>query len=314
MLTVAILGNHDVPYCTECELDWTFEHLGHKVIRFQENRSQTHQILSQCLAERVDLLVYVHTHGWNTPGAYTMDQLIQLLRVNGIKTCSFHLDLYWGLNVIDKRQDRIGTHPFWHTDYVFTADGGHQDKFEQRGVNHFWLPPAVVERGCYRGDWKPNYATDIAFVGSKIYHPEYPFRGQLLDYLGRNYGDRFRRYNGDTQWGIFREQKLNDMYASVKINVGDSCYSGIRNYWSDRVPETLGRGGFLIHPEVEGLNIPGLVTYEPRNLVDLKSKIEYYLNHGEERNACMEQSFADVKANHTYTNRVRDMLSVMGLA
>jgi len=310
-LTVAVLGNHQVSYCTECELDWTFEHLGHRVIRFQENQSQTHQILAQCIAQKVDLFVYIHTHGWTTPGSLTLDQLIQSLRANGIKTCSFHLDLYWGLNINDKRQDRIGTHPFWHTDYVFTADGGHQEGFQQRGINHIWLPPAVVERGCYKGNFNPDWAVDVAFVGAKGYHPEYPFRGQLIDWLEQTYRGRFRRYAGDTQWATFREQRLNDLYASVKVNVGDSCLAGIPFYWSDRVPETLGRGGFLIHPAVEGLDIPGLVTYKPQDLTDLKEKVEYYLAHEDERRACVELSFPYVKANHTYTNRVQTMLEIM---
>ena len=313
-MIVAILGNHEVSYCTECELDWTFEHLGHRVIRFQENQSSTQQILAYCLGQKVDLFVYIHTHGWNTPGTLTVDQLINSLRANDIKTCSFHLDLYWGLNAADQREERIGAHPFWHTDYVFTADGGNQDRFKQRGVNHFWLPPAVVERDCYQGDPNPLWVTDVAFTGSKAYHPEYPFRWQLLQYLEGNYGQRFRRYNADTPWGVFREKKLNDMYASVKVNVGDSCHSGAPFYWSDRVPETLGRGGFLIHPAVEGLDIPGLVTYQPRVLADLKEKIDYYLTHEEERRACVSLSFADVRENHTYTNRVHTMLGVMGIS
>lgn len=38
--------------------------------------------------------------------------------------------------------------------------------------------------------------------------------------------------------------------------IGDSCFAGSPKgayYWSDRIPETLGRGGFLIHPYVDGL-------------------------------------------------------------
>lgn len=311
-LTVAVLGNHSLSFCTESELDWTFENLGHRVIKFQENTDQTHHIYARCLAEKVDLFVYIHTHGWNTPGTLSVEDLIIMLRQKGIKTASFHLDLYWGLNVNDKRQDRVGTHPFWRTDFVFTADGGHQDEFKARGVNHYWLPPAVVERGCYKGNFNQDWAVDVAFVGSKGYHPEYPFRGQLIDWLESSYGNRFRRYCGDTQWGGFREQRLNDLYASVKVVAGDSCTAGIPYYWSDRVPETLGRGGFLIHPEVKGLDIPGLVTYKPQDVNDLHEKIEYYLAHEDERRACVELASADVKANHTYTNRVRTMLEVMG--
>ena len=311
-LKVAILGNHSVSYCTERELDWTFEHLGHKVFRFQENQSRTQEIMETCGAQ-VDLFIYVHTHGWKTPGAISFDRMIDAIRNSGAVTCGFHLDLYWGLNASDRREDRIGQHPFWKMDYVFTADGGHQEQFTGRGVNHHWLPPAVVERGCHRGVFQPELAVDVAFIGQRNYHPEYPFRGQLISWLEKTYGPRFRRYGSGTQWGSFREDALNDLYASVKVCIGDSCFAGVSRYWSDRIPETLGRGGFLIHPAVEGLNIPGLVTFEPGNLDQLKEKIDYYVTHDNERAIFSSRAFKWIRENETYTNRVRRMLEVMGL-
>jgi hypothetical protein len=313
-LTVAILGNHQVSFCTERELDWTFENLGHRVFKFQENLERTEHILELCRSYKVDLFIYVHTHGWETPGSISLDEMITGIRAAGIITCGFHLDMYWGLNAADSRQDRIGIHPFWHMDYVFTADGGHDEEFRGREVKHIWLPPAVVERGCFKGNFNDDYACDVAFVGSKGYHPEYAFRPYLVEWLERTYGDRFRRYCGDTQWGEFREQKLNDAYASVKVCVGDSCFGGYaKRYWSDRVCETLGRGGFLIHPKVEGLEIPGLVTFTPQNLEELQRKIDYFVTHEEERRACIETSFKWVRENETYTNRVHRMLEIMGL-
>lgn len=314
-LTVAILGNHSVSYCTESELDWTFEHLGHTVLRFQENESRTEEIVRECLEKKAELFIYIHTHGWQTPGIYSVEDMIKALRSAGIVTCGFHLDLYWGLNIADKRTDRIGKHPFWKMDYVFTADGGHQKEFAERGVNHYWLPPAVCERACHRGTYNLDYAVDVAFVGQRNYHPEYPFRAKLVDWLQSTYGDRFRRYAGDTEWGLFREERLNDMYASVKVCVGDSCFAGKSNlYWSDRIPETLGRGGFLLHPEVPGLDVMGLVTYKPQDFDDLKTKIDYYVENGQERKIQSNMGFGWVRANETYTNRVRKMLDVMGFA
>lgn len=313
-LTVAVVGNHELPFCTESELDWTFEHLGHRVLKFQENKDETHVIMERCVSTGVDLFVYVHTHGWETPGAVSFECMLEALRNINAKTCGFHLDLYWGLNTADARQDRIGQHHFWKMDYVFTADGGRQEDFKSRGVKHFWLPPAVVEKGCFKGNYTPSLACDVAFVGAKGYHPEYPFRAQLIEWLERTYGDRFRRYAGDTRWGYFREQRLNDLYASVKVCVGDSCFGGlIPKYWSDRIPETLGRGGFLIHPRVEGLDIPGLITFHPQNFEELQRKIDYFVEHDTERRQCADKGFLWVKDNETYTNRVFRMLDIMEL-
>lgn len=304
---VAILGNHGVSYCTERELDWTFAHMGHKVVEFQENEDTTEDIFKECLDYGVKLFIYVHTHGWHTPGLMTMDELIVKLREVGIITASFHLDRYRGLNIADQREARVGNHAFWRTEYVFTADGGNQDWFREKGVNHFWLPPGVVERDCKLGTFNPDVAIDVGFVGARSYHIEYPFRGELIRFLEDTYGSRFKVFSG------FREQSLNDLYASVKVIVGDSCFGGAPHYWSDRVPETLGRGGFLLHPASTGLNIPGLVTYEPGNLTELADKIDYYLAHEDERRALQGVAHNWVKNHETYTNRAKHILKVVGL-
>jgi Glycosyl transferases group 1 len=311
-LTIGLLGNHDAPDSTESELAWTLDHLGHKVLRFQEDRDTTERVYKTCKHSGARLLIYVHTHGWETPGVMSIGRMLEKLRRRNIKTASFHLDLYWGLNQNDRRQDRVGDHAFWKTDRVFTADGGHEEGFAARGVRHHWLPAGIVERDCVRGTPRQDLSADVAFVGARDYHPEYPFRGELIRWLETTYGERFRRFNGDTT-GIVRGSRLNDLYASVKVVVGDSCFAGIPRYWSDRVPETLGRGGFLLHPAVEGLTIPGLVTYRPRDLDDLRAKIDHYLPREAERRAASDLAFAAVGQQHTYTKRMQELLRVMGV-
>jgi Glycosyl transferases group 1 len=312
-ITVGFLGNFTVNYSTESHLAWTFEHLGHKVIPFQENHARTDDIRYLCLRDKVDLFLWVRTHGWQTPGVLSLDDLIADLRANGIRTASFHLDRYFGLRLADQREDRVGNHAFWRTDYVFTADGGNQEKFKERKVNHFWLKPGVVEKACYIGRVKENYRADVAFVGSRGYHPEYPFRGQLITWLDKTYGPRFKLFGGGTHWGVVREDELNCVYASVKVVVGDSCFAGAPNYWSDRVPETCGRGGFLIHPKTEGLEIPGLAVFPAGDLAMLKEKIDYYIAQDTVRERMKLCAQAHVKINDTYTNRVTQMLKVMNL-
>lgn len=312
-MILAICGNHKLPYCTESELVWTLQSLGHTVIPFQENQTSTDDMLRICGEKEVRLWIYVHTHGWKTPGSQDLDWLIESLRGIGIKTASFHLDLHWGLQKNDQRENRIGHHPFWHTDTVFTADGGHQEAFARRGVHHEWLPPALCLRHCYRGMFRPELACDIAFVGSKTYHPEYQFRMQLIAWLERTYGSRFKRFAGDCG-GVVRESRLNDLYASVKIVVGDSCFAGSPFYWSDRVPETLGRGGFLIHPATAGLEIPGLETFPAGDLGTLRQKIAQYLTQPRLRTFMTVTAMEDVLTHHTYHQRMTQMLTVMGLA
>lgn len=306
-IAVCIHGNHSVSFCTEQELAWTFRDLGHKVVETQENETTTEEILEACIKNDVRLWIYVHTHGWVTPGQMDMSVLIQKLQALGIKTVSFHLDRYKGLNIGDGRESRVGTHPFWHTQHVFTADGGNQEWFRVMGVNHHWLAPGVVKKWCVKGTSQDELKIDVGFVGARGYHPEYPFRETLIKFLEDTYGERFRLFSG------YREQALNDLYASIKVVVGDSCFGGSDYYWSDRVPETLGRGGFLIHPASKGLTIPGLVTYDPGNLSDLADRIDYYLAHGDEREKLRDAAMGWVRDHDTYTNRAKEILRVVGL-
>lgn len=302
-MRVVFLGNFDFPFSTESHHAWTWEKMGHTVVRMQENRTSTNHVVDAC--HGADLFQYTHTHGWNTPGTFGLEEMLHRIRKIGVKSFSYHLDLYWGLNTLDKREDRIGQHPSWKVDYFFSTDGANQQKYLDRGVNHIYLPPGVVEYGCKKGQFQQVLASEIGFVGSVGYHPEYPFRTRMIEELRKMYGPQFRVYGG------FREDALNNVYASCKIVVGDHCMAGMPYYWSDRLPETCGRGGFLIYPRTEGMTIP-TATYEPQNMNSLYNQIAHYMNHPQEREMTREAAFQHVKANDTYTHRLATILKVMG--
>lgn len=306
MKTLLFVGNFLVPHSTENDLKWTFEKLGWHVIAIQEN---TEIVPLPDDWVKADAFLYVHTHGWGNPA--DIQTLIDMAKSAGIPTASFHLDRYWGLDAADSRESLVGDHPFWKTDHVFTADGGNDARFAARGVNHHWLKPGVVERDCYLGTPDPEFQVDVAFVGSRYYHPEYPQRGQLIEWLESTYGDRFRRFAGDTPSGTVRGSTLNDLYASVKVVVGDCCFAGEMNYWSDRIPETTGRGGFLIHPNVPGLDHLGVAKFNPGDYLELRELIDHFLTNDEARENMRRIGHEWTKRNATYTNRVREMLDVM---
>jgi hypothetical protein len=278
--------------------------MGHTVVELQENRVNASEVLAAAI--KCDLFLWTHTHSFSTSG--DMRGVLATLKASGVPTAMLHLDLYWG---IPAREQQIGRADFWGCADSFTADGNHQAEFAARNVRHHYLPPAVVERGCYRGQFRSEYAADVAFVGARQYHSEYPFRARLIAWLEQTYGHRFR-YVGD---GL-REANLNSFYASTKILVGDCCFSGTPLYTSDRLYETVGRGGFILYPEIPGVSIPGLVTFAPQNLHDLKEKIDYYLDpaHEAERVAKRYEATSHVWQHDTYTSRMNTLLDTVGLA
>jgi hypothetical protein len=277
-------------------LAWSFEHEGHIVTRLQENEvdRKAFDKVYDC-----DMFLWVKTPGWLKLSDVEMYYFLGTLRVAEIPSVGFHLDRFWG---IPEREELIGKTPFWSLDHVFTADGGNQDGFKKRKVNHHWLPPGVVERGCHYGTPREEYRCDVGFVGAtEGYHPCYPFRQQMIEFLREKYRSRFKTFSG------VREQQLNDVYASVKVCVGDSIFAGAPKYWSDRLPETCGRGGFLVYPNVKGMTIPA-PSYSPQNLDALTYLIDWYLTHPEQRRKDQRRAFEHVRKHDTYTQRVRTIL------
>ncbi len=325
-MRIVMIGNFQVSYCTEQDWAWTYEHLGHEVIRCQENQTTTEEIWSH--AQTSDLVHYVHTHGWVTPGNMSMRDVLEACRVRGIPSVGVHLDYWRGL----EREKDVGTHEWWTTDFTFTADGGSNEWYRQQGINHYYLKAGVVERDCYLGEYREEYACDVAFVGSYHYHPEWPYRPRLIDWLSDTYGERFRRYAGDTQWGTIRGKDLNDLYASVKIVVGDTLCLNFNHpdYFSDRVFETTGRGGALIMPEIQGLQDcfayqdftttnkgrpQEISTYTFDNFSSvgngLKRAIDFALDNPDKTDAMRIAGHERTKKDHTYTNRVKEMFEIL---
>jgi hypothetical protein len=159
---------------------------------------------------------------------------------------------------------------------------------------------------------------DVIFVGSRGYHPEWQWRPQLIDWLHATYGNRFRHFGGDGE-RIVRGHELNQLYANTKVVVGDSLVLNFDypDYWSDRVYETIGRGGFLLMPEIKGLDTEftkeELATFKFGDFDDLKSKIDFYLENDMYRNVMRQRGFNQVKHNYTYTHRWQTIFKELGL-
>jgi len=292
---------------TENHVALTLEKLGHEVNFIQED-----EITPGSLPDRVkgsDIFLWTRT--W--PGIVTLEDL-DAIREMGIPTASFHLDKYAGI----QRDGGIGTDVFWKTDYVFSPEGSPESKeiFAGHGINQFYLPAGVFEPECYLEEPVDHFKHDVVFVGGGVdySHPEWPYRAQLVTWLKDTYGDRFGKYGHPER--TVRGRELNQLYASCKIVIGDSLCKDFKDsyYWSDRVYETIGRGGFMIHPYIKGLEeefVDGetIVFYEFGNFEQLKEKIDYYLEHPEEREKIRMAGHEFVKNNATYTQRLKSMLN-----
>jgi len=298
---IIYVGNFAAPFSTENDIKKSFEALGWEVTPVQENQL-TDEMVNWIISAQTNYDFILYTRTWAEVGK----QWRKVLKAKKVPIVSVHLDLYIGLD----RGNDLANDPFFLSDYVFSADGGHQDEFKKMGINHFFFPPAVLHTSCYLGEKEKRFEHDVIFVGSYRYHGEWPYRPTLIKWLKDTYGSRFRLYPDGGP--AIRGDELNRLYNSAKVIVGDSTFSP--NYWSDRIPETLGRGGFLIHPRVPELEkqfeyYKHIIPYYHGDFESLKQIIDYYINADEERDKIRLAGLEHVKANHTYINRVEMIIN-----
>lgn len=332
-MRIVFVGNHSVSFSSETHHAKSLESLGHEVIRLQEAHADGEQILMEAL--RSDALIHVHTHGWLTPGLPLPD-VFRYLKEAGIPTLTYHLDLWFGL----QRQNDLEADPFYkEIGHFFSVDKLMADWFnEHTSVKGHYMRAGVFDEECdmlYPSTLAElsimpdglfevglERKNDVIFVGSRGYHPEWSYRPQVVDWLAATYGDRFQHWGGDGR-GVIRGEQLNQLYADTKVAVGDSLCLGFDYpyYWSDRLYETLGRGGFLIMPYIKGLeeeflldiNTPKvadaeLITYPFGDFEVLRYKIDYYLAHDDERDAIRRRGHDKVVNNYTYKHRWQAIL------
>ncbi len=108
------------------------------------------------------------------------------------------------------------------------------------------------------------------------------------------------------------DTEMPNVFRCSKINLNISLRS-IQSGIPLRAFDIMGSGGFLLSNfQADYLEhfVPGedFVFYESKE--DLVRKVEYYLNHEEERQAIARNGHDKIAREHTYRHRVREMLSM----
>lgn len=276
----------------------TFEDLGWYVKRLEASKTSLEDVLQEIKTKKYRFLFCVNR---NIKGDFS--------KILGkIKTVFWLFDLYYGT----PREADFHFNPKFRCDYVFSTDGGHQEEFLQSRINHYVLRQGIYEEDAYIGESKEYLKSDIVFVGT-LFPALHLWREEMIEKLQDTFGKKFKWW-GKMGSNEIRGRDLNNLYFSSKIIVGDSAPSP--NYWSTRVYDVLGRGGFLIHPAIEGLEkefeyYKHFVPFEYGNFTDLKKKIKYYLKHDREREKIRKVGFEFCKKNHGFKGRCIKLLETI---
>lgn len=316
-MNIAYAGNFDPPASTENEVRKALEHLGHDVWLCQEGQPDRWRELTDRVVD-FDVVLWTRTADLakRIPHGEQRRMLLQARRV-GVPTCAVHLDRWWGLRE-NGREDSVWSEPFFRCEHFFSTDGAHDTEWAVADVNHHWMPPGVSEFECVPGTPRDEWRSDIGFLGSwRHYHGEHSHRRELVEWLRSTYGDRVRFFPEPGQPGI-RGDDLRDLIASVKVWVGDSCLAPradggqMVRYWSDRIPEVTGRGGFLLHPFVEGLaDCHQILTWPMGDWAKLADLIDRYLEDDHARTTVAAANHSETLRRHTYSVRMAQVLEAV---
>lgn len=325
-MKIVYVGNFKHTWCTEVHVARDAERIpGVEVVRVQEPRDATKHFLNVINAAAVDADLLIYQRTWGLPAEAI--KLWRHIEANGTQTISYHLDLYRGLQ---REAGVLDNDPFWRTGVVFTADGDPETTawLAQHDIDHRWMPAAIVsdEVGMHvahlgEAPELPVHTADVdvVFVGSDpaVYHDEWPWRHKLVMGLRGRYGSRFRQL--PTNNVRIHGAVLSELYATIPVVVGDSlALPGHRNYWSDRFYETVGRAGYLVGPNVPGIEQhftegEHLSLYDVGALDQVVGLVDAGLDDPEGSRRIAMRGMEHVRAHHTYTHRVRAILDSLGL-
>jgi hypothetical protein len=271
--------------------------MGYKVILFDDQEYKPEEVIEACKGAKMFLF---HKGGFLTKSETEMyasiDKLIYTLSKIDCKKVLWFVDKVWMEREIFI--DRIIN----YVDYSFFTD----ETFLRR---HKIFNAYSLKQGCqikrFKGKKNPAFECDVAFIGSI-----YGERQMFVKALGSLLGDKFRTYNE------IRDQDFADLCKSAKIIISPN-YPMDDFYWSNRIYEVLGNGGFMFHPNFAGLKDEGIKEGEHyigyTNWLDVEDKLEYLLSKKADKliKSITKQGQKEVVINHTYLQRCRKILEIV---
>ncbi len=225
--------------------------------------------------------------------------------------------------------------PYWekvvqHYDYIFTIQkGDFFDKLKSKGVNnYYYLPQACSpERHCkftIPDKEKKYFGSDLSFMGAGYYNRKVFFE-KLIDFDFKIWGSEWDMASPagrlvQKDGTRVDEDECVKIYNAAKINLNlhsSSFHEGVNpigDFVNPRTFEIAACGGFQLvdyRSELPELFEIGKEIVCYKNIDELRSLITYYCKNPGEREEIAGRGQFRAKRDHTFENRMREMLSVI---
>jgi hypothetical protein len=170
--------------------------------------------------------------------------------------------------------------------------------------NHFYLPAACES---FHPPFNPKPHRSCAFLGS-LYNERRRSIASIVRSLKGEVLDR------QAKWVYGPD--LVRFVQGTKVVVGDNVRNDIQGYWSSRNYVITGAGGFLLTPNVPGIEkefVAGKHVVLYSSIERLKEAIESCVEYDEKREAIRKAGFHHTRVNHNWAVRARALLEAVGI-
>ena len=198
-------------------------------------------------------------------------------------------------------------------DIMYLTNRGEVPVYQERGVNAKFITGGCDPTGHRMADNTDLfYQSDVAFIGK----PNTPERAECMQMLAKKF-DLKLWGSGWEQYGL--SAAATDVYASeyrkicagAKIILGWNIDPTIDLYFSNRTWYTLGCGGFLLTaytPSLEEIFGRGKELDWFESVGECCDKIEYYLQHDEERRKIAKAGYQLAHNDYSYDKMVEKII------
>ncbi len=210
--------------------------------------------------------------------------------------------------------------------YFFVKDTYVRDALKKAGLKNVWYLPQCTNAGVYKPyalDAKERelFGAEVSLVGSR-----YAYRSRMLQEIGEfNVSLWGRGWAKQSVRGLQHTVRGGDIRGSGKAKV--FCGSAISlnphhplndiRGTNSRTFDIAACRGFQLSDDKEDLRDllkPGEEIICFSTVEELKKQIGYYLAHPDERDQIAAAAHRRVLKDHTYENRVRELLDIIGNA
>ncbi|HPS94365.1 MAG TPA: glycosyltransferase [Deltaproteobacteria bacterium] len=200
--------------------------------------------------------------------------------------------------------------------FIVSASGLH-DRYRAAGIKN----PVYMINPCDKYEHRrvrpilPIWKSDVAFIGAARENEPRVGLVQKIDTICkvRMYGRYWEQFNMNATLKAVYPRGYRLVCGGAKIVLGADNTSAIEGYWSDRLPFTLGCGGFHLTNYAPGMekiytNREHLVWYHDEE--ECVSLVREYLAKPGERERIAEQGYRYMHEHHTFHHFVDRVIAL----